>query len=403
MHEGLNNGVAALAGVTLVFWSLFAARFEKWNLTGPICFVAVGMLLANGPLAIIDLGISSEGLRQLAEFALAVVLFGDAATVKWQELRSDAGLPTRLLGLGLPLTMALGTLTAHWLLPGASWWVSAVVGAAVAPTDAALGAAIINDERVPERVRLLLNVESGLNDGIATPFVTFFLVAAVAGSAAGKMSPAHALAELGIGVIAGGALGWTAGWAMNESHRSALSTSGVRSVGTAALAVVAYAGVVELGGNGFVAAFIAGLAYGAVIKEEARTLRFTREAGEVLSLTVWFVFGALVVPVLSHAGWREVAFGLAALTVVRMAPVALSLSGTRLDLATVGIIGWFGPRGLASVVFGLLAAQGLGVEGQPALTAIAVTVMASVILHGASAGPLAERYGAARAASDRSG
>ena len=402
MHEGLNNGVAALAGVTLVCWSLFASRFEKWNLTGPICFVAVGMLLANGPLALIDLGITSEGLRQLAEFALAVVLFGDAATVKWQELRSDAALPTRLLGLGLPLTIALGTVTAHWLLPGTSWWVSAVIGAAVAPTDAALGAAIINDERVPERVRLLLNVESGLNDGIATPFVTFFLVAAVAGSAAGKMSPAHALAELGIGVIAGGALGWTAGWAMNESQGRGLSTAAVRSVGTAALAIVAYAGVVELGGNGFVAAFIAGLAYGAVVNDEARTLGFTRETGEVLSLTVWFVFGALVVPVLADAGWREVAFGIAALTIVRMVPVALSLSGTGLDLATVGIIGWFGPRGLASVVFGLLAAQGLGTEGNVALTAIAATVMASVILHGASAGPLAKRYGAAHAASETS-
>lgn len=297
--------------------------------------------------------------------------------------------------------MALGTVAAHWILPGTSWWISAVVGAAVAPTDAALGAAIINDERVPERVRQVLNVESGLNDGIATPFVTFFVAAAAAGSASGNISAAHALAELGIGVLGGGALGWIAGLAMTESRRRGWSTPGVRSVGTASLAIVAYAGAVEIGGNGFVAAFVAGLAFGAATTRadapDATTTAFTHEAGEVLSLTVWFVFGALVVSVLQDAGWRDVAFAITALTIVRMAPVAVSLIGTGVDRATVGIIGWFGPRGLASVVFGLLAAESLEGEGRVALTAIAVTVMLSVVLHGASAGPLARRYGATHA------
>ena len=376
---------------------MVSGRLERWNLTGPICFVVVGMALANWPLHVIEPRIGSEGVRQVAEIALAVVLFGDASTVELRKLRRDAALPGRLLGAGLPLTIALGAVAAHWLLPGTSWWVSAVIGAAVAPTDAALGAAIINDERVPARIRRVLNVESGLNDGIATPFVTFFIAAAAAGTSVGSGSPSHAVAELGIGAVGGAALGWLGGRAMSWVHRRGWSSDGWRAIGTAAISILAYAGTVELGGNGFVAAFVAGLAYGAAADatHDEPALGFTHEAGEVLSLTVWFLFGALVVPSLRAATWREVAFGVAALSVVRMLPVALALIGAGVDRSTIGIIGWFGPRGLASVVFGLLAAKSLeGGDGQKTLSAIAVTVLLSVVLHGASAGPLARRYGA---------
>ena len=397
MHEGLDLSVVAAVAASLVCWGLVSVRLERWNLTAPICFVAVGLALANEPLAVIHPSIGSEGVRQLAEFALAVVLFGDAASVELRKLRRDAALPGRLLILGLPLTISAGALSAHWLLPGTSWWVSAVIGAAVAPTDAALGSAILEDERVPARVRRVLNVESGLNDGIATPFVNFFIVAAVAGTAFGTSSRWQALIEIGLGVFFGAALGAAGGWSMSAARRRGLASPSFRAVGTAALSVLAFAGITEIGGNGFVAAFVAGLAFRGAVRatHDEPALGFTHDAGGLLSLTVWFIFGALVLPILRDATWRDVAFAVAALTIVRMAPVAVSLLGAGLDRSTVAVIGWFGPRGLASVVFAVLAAQSLAPDdGRRALSAVAVTVGLSVVLHGSSASPIAKRYGA---------
>ena len=178
MHEGIHMGTLAAVAGCFVLWGLVSARLPLWNVSAPMGFVAAGMVLAAGSEPLLHISMGSAAVLQLTELALAVVLFGDAATVSTQWLRHDAALPGRLLLVGLPLTMALGTVGAHLLLPGLSWWVAAVIGAAVAPTDAALGAAIMEDERVPIRVRRVLNVESGLNDGIATPFVSFFLVAA---------------------------------------------------------------------------------------------------------------------------------------------------------------------------------------------------------------------------------
>ena len=182
MEHGLNLLAIIAIGGALLFWSVIAPRLERWNISGPMFFVAAGLLLSNEPIAFVDFGLQSETLRSLAEVTLAIVLFGDAAAVRVRELRRDRALPGRLLGLGLPLTMAAGTVAAKLLFPGLSWWVCAVIGTAVAPTDAALGAAIIEDKRVPGRIRRVLNVESGLNDGIVTPFVNFFLIAAVSGT-----------------------------------------------------------------------------------------------------------------------------------------------------------------------------------------------------------------------------
>lgn len=395
MHSELDLSIVALVGLAIVGWSLVSARAAAANITAPMAFVALGMVVSHGPLAFVHLDLRSEVVRHLAELTLAVVLFGDAATVDVARLRRDVGLPTRLLAIGLPLTMAGGAVATHLLIPSLSWWVCALIGASIAPTDAALGAAIIEDERVPSRVRRALNVESGLNDGIATPFVHAFLVAAVVGTAYEVESEAHALRELAIGLGAGVALGAAAAGVIAIARRRSWMEAGTVPVATAAISLVAYAGAVTIGGNGFVAAFVAGLAFAGT---SARTgtvpeVTFTHEVGGVLSNVVWFVFGALVVAPLRDGGWQELAIAVLALTVVRMVPVALSLLGTGMDRATVAVIGWFGPRGLASVVFALLAAPGLPPgDGTRVVAVIGTTVLLSVVAHGASAAPVASRF-----------
>lgn len=398
-EHGLNLAVVVVVAATFLVWSLIVARVERWNLTAPMFFVIVGFSLMHWPFHVEALHLGSTAIREVAEITLAVVLFGDAARVSVNELRHDAAVPTRLLTIGLPLSMVLGTVLAHLLLPGVGWWVCAVVGAAVAPTDAALGAAIVDDERVPERIRRILNVESGLNDGIATPFVKFFLVAAVVGTSLETSSSGRAVAELVVGAVGGVLIGAAGGWLLVRARAAGWTTASTTALGVTALALVAYAACIEAGGNGFVAAFVAGLAYGTVTRHaDEAALEFTHESGQLLSMVVWFLFGAVMLPALAEATWHDIAFALAALTVARMVPVALALLGTGFDRATIVVLGWFGPRGLASVVFALLAYESLAPgDGLRVVTVITATVLFSVVLHGASAAPVGKRYGATHA------
>ena len=397
MNHDIQVGVLPALTVGLVVWGLFSARLGRWNISAPIAFVGAGLLLGSGSSPLIHVSVESESAKVVTELTLAVVLFGDAATVSLRRLRGDAGLPSRLLVVGLPLTIAAGTVAAHLLLPGLSWWVCAVVGAAVAPTDAALGSAIIEDERVPARIRRLLNVESGLNDGIATPFVNFFLVAALVGTSFDIGSKGGALVSLALGAVIGAAVGACAGRGLEIAQRRGLAEQAFVPIATTAVAIGAYSLAVAGNGNAFVAAFVAGIAYRAAhsVEVPAATLKFTRDCGSVLSLVVWFGFGLVLPGVLGRTTWREVAFALAALTVVRMVPVAAALVGTGLDRATVAVVGWFGPRGLASVVFALIALGTLpAADADRVILAIGITVLLSVILHGATAAPVAGRYGA---------
>jgi len=394
MQHGLDLAVVAALAGSLALWSLVAERFARWNVTAPMVFVAVGWMLSENRLGAIHVSIGGDGVREIAEIALAVVLFGDAAGINLTELGRDRALPSRLLVIGLPITIAAGALAAKLVFPDLSWWICALIGAAVAPTDAALSAGIIEDTRVPERVRTVLNVESGLNDGIATPFVNFFLVAAVAGTAFDDGTRAGALVDLGAGTLIGFAIGAAGGWLSALARQRGWALVHQREIGVAALSVLAYAITVEAGANGFVAAFVAGLGYAATAgRERSVSLDFTHDTANVLSLVVWFLFGAVMLPVLADADWRHVLFAALALTIVRMAPVAIALIGAKCDPATVAVFGWFGPRGLASVVFALLAFGELApADGGPVLTAITMTVVLSVALHGVSAAPVARRY-----------
>ena len=387
----------AVAIGALVVWLLVSGRAERANVSSAFALVAAGVVLSHGPLAIFHAELHTESVRLLAEVALAVVLFGDASRVDLRELREDVGVPARLLGIGLPLTIAVGIGTAVLVVPGTGVWVAATIAAIVAPTDAALGAPILVDRRVPRRIRRALNVESGLNDGIATPFVNVCLAAAVAGSLGSSHGVKSAVSHLVVGAVVGAVAGAGGGRLISAAHRRGAMAHGARPLAVLGLAGLSYAAALPLHGNGFIAAFVAGLAFGGTLTEDdAECTELTEEVAGGLTMLVWFVFGAVVlVPAVQEAHWQDALFAVLALTVVRMVPVALALTGTGMDRVTKAFVGWFGPRGLASVVFTLIAVDTLDAgDAQRVLSTASITVALSVVAHGVTAGPFARGYGA---------
>jgi len=269
----------------------------------------------------------------------------------------------------------------------------------VAPTDAALGTAVMLDRRVPGRIRRVLNVESGLNDGIATPFVGIFLAGAAASEDVhGAGGVGAAAVDLLGGAALGIGIGLLAAVLMRLAAARGYSAPAFRPLTPLAVALVAYAGTVQVGANGFIAAFVAGMAFGSLVPPDLEpTIEFANVVGELLSVIMWFLVGAaMLVPAVQNAEWQDVVFAALALTVVRMLPVAIACAGLGLDRRTVAFIGWFGPRGLASVIFALLAFDTLrAADGNRMLAAVTITVVLSVVAHGVTASPFAARYGAA--------
>jgi NhaP-type Na+/H+ or K+/H+ antiporter len=386
--------LAIIAGLIFV-WGAVSARLERFDMTAPIVFIAAGLVLTHGPLAPLGVVPSGETVKVLAEATLALVLFSDASRVGLHNLRVDMGLCLRLLGIGLPLTIGLGTLLALALPGGMDIWLALLVGAALAPTDAALGAGMMVNPAVPARIRRVINVESGLNDGIATPVVSVAIAGAATAEQVAQTGPGAAVAELALGLVVGVVIGGGGGWLLTMCRGRGWVAEGFAGGAVLGLAVCSYTASVALHGNGFIAAFVGGLAFAAAGGQAARLVPFVEETGTLVSLLVWLLFGVIaVVPAFEDLTWQTVVYAVLSLTVIRMVPVALSLTGTHLGRATVAFVGWFGPRGLASVVFGLLALEALGEPAaRPATTVIAFTVLLSVIAHGLTADPLARRYG----------
>jgi NhaP-type Na+/H+ or K+/H+ antiporter len=385
----------AIVAAIVFLWGTLSARLERYDVTAPIIFMLAGLVLTHGPMAPLGLAPSRELVKALAEITLVLVLFSDASRVRLRDLRADAGLCLRLLGIGLPLTIGLGILLALVLFHGMSIWLTLLVGAALAPTDAALGAGVMVNPAVPARIRRLLNIESGLNDGIATPVVLVAIAGAETAEHAASVGPGAAVAELALGVLVGIIIGGAGGLIVNTARRRGWAEGGFAGSAVLALAICAYACALALHGNGFIAAFVGGLAYGASSgKLGERLVPYVEETGALVSLLVWLAFGAVaVVPAFESLTWQAVLYAVLSLTVIRMVPVALALAGRRLGGAAVAFVGWFGPRGLASVVFALLALEDLGHSAEPAITVIAFTILLSVVAHGLTANPLAHRYG----------
>jgi sodium/hydrogen antiporter len=402
------GALVALAAVVLA-WSVVSDRLAKWNVGGPLVFLVAGLLLANPDWGVVEVDIESDVVHTMAELTLALLLFADASSVRLAAARRDAAITVRLLAIGLPLTIAGGIAFGALLFTALPIALVALVASALAPTDAALSASVIGDERLPGGLRRVLNVESGLNDGIATPVVTFCLASAagvlgITGHA--EEAGWSALGQLAVGAGVGIAIGFGGGVLLVIADRHGWMEHGSRRTATLALALLAFLAAEEVGGNPFVSAFVGGLAFGASAgRLTAPSVELTELAGGLLSLAVWFVFGAgFVLGAFEELDGRVVVYAILSLTVVRMVPVAIALLGSGQPWATTAFIGWFGPRGLASVVFALLAVEKLG-ESDPrvgaALHAIVVTVVLSVVAHGVSARPLTTRYVAALSASPR--
>lgn len=392
------TGGALLAAVT-VLYALLARRLDRRSISAPIVFVATGLVLGPDVTGLLDLHIDEGGTLELTEITLGLLLFADASTVDMRKIEGDVGLPARLLGVGLPLTIALGALAANVLFPDSGWAIAALVGTILAPTDAALGMAVVMNKTVPARIRRVLNVESGLNDGIATPFVTLFLALTI--SVEGREGGwfAEAGSEIVLALAAAAVAGWVGGRLTAAARERGWTSTTSEHLAAFALALLAFQGAVAVGGNGFVAAFVGGLLFNASTRGKLReAVEFTETASLFASFFVWTVFGVIFVgPVVTgEFDSTVVLYALLSLTAIRMVPVFLSLIGTGFRRETIAFIGWFGPRGLASVVFTLMAVEELRQEGLPSGPLVQVatwTIFLSVLAHGLSAGPLAQAYG----------
>jgi NhaP-type Na+/H+ or K+/H+ antiporter len=384
------TSLAVLAAVVLAY-SLVSRRLDLSAISAPMVFVAAGIVAGPDVLDLVSLDATHGTAFHVAELTLALLLFADAARVDPRSLRGDADLPGRLLGIGMPLTILLGMAAGAVLLTELEFWEAAIVAAVLAPTDAALGQAVVTSRAVPARIRRALTVESGLNDGLSVPFLALFLAIAVDQTVpAASDWLGFAVEQIGWGALIGAAVGGGGAWLVERSAERELTTPLFRQFGVLALAVLAFVLADEAGGNGFIAAFVGGLAAGRVGGTSgARAVEFTEEEGQLLSLAVFFVFGTVAISFLDAADLGIVLYAVLSLTLVRMVPVAVAVRGMGFRPVTVAFMGWFGPRGLASIILALVVAEeepelpALGVI----LAAMTVTVLASVVLHGLTALP----------------
>jgi NhaP-type Na+/H+ or K+/H+ antiporter len=385
-----------LAAVVFVF-GLVSRRLEGTILTAPLVFVAAGIILGPAGLGVAEFGLDEHTVLLLGEIALAIVLFTDAARTNLSSLRQNEALPLRLLGIGMPLTIALGTVVATLVLTDLTIWEAAIVGTVLAPTDAALGQPVVSNPRLPMRMRQALNVEAGLNDGLSVPFLALFLTLAEAEEEhlSASVWIRFVLEQVGFGVLVGVGVGLVGGWLVSRASQRGWMNESFQRLALLALAIIAWALADSIGGNGFIAAFVGGLVVGPVVKRVGEHLiRFTEAEGQLLSLSVFFIFGALAAGLVQSLSWVIVLYALLSLTVIRMLPVAISLLGTHLSGVSVLFAGWLGPRGLASIVLGLIV-----VEEAPLLAGrdeielvVTLSVLLSVLLHGVTAAPLSAVY-----------
>lgn len=384
----------ALIGAAIVLFSLVSRRLGRTPITMPMTFVFAGW--ATYATGLVELEFELEAIVLLSEVTLAVILFGDAVRLNTSALRKDFVLPARLLGIGLPLSIALGTVMVTVLIPAFSLAEAALVAAILAPTDAALGQAVVEDASVPLRIRQALNVESGLNDGLALPAVLLFVALAAGEEASAGFWGRFVLEQIGLGILVGVAVGSGAGWILHKARDGGWVDGVYAQLATLSVAITTFAFAISVGANGFLATFVAGLAYGTVIPDQVADLidEYTEDTGRLLAVIAFFVFGnILVAEYLGSPSLAVIVCAALSLTVGRLLPVALALIGLRPAPPTLLFLGWFGPRGLASILFGLLLLEEDLAAADDLFGIISWTVMGSVVLHGATASWGARRYG----------
>lgn len=395
----METGILVLLALVVIYTILGHSLARIW-ISMPMFFVIAGAIVGPNGLGWASYRLDASVVETLTELTLALLLFADAATLDFNQVKDDPKMPGRLLFIAFPLVLLLGALIAYLLFPMEKIGFALLVGAILAPTDAALGLPIFNNPRVPVRIRRALNVESGLNDGLATPLVTLFIALTLEemGGGEGGLWLISAVGEITIAVFVGIALGLLGGWLFAQAVQKNWTSSVARQIGNPALALLVFFATKEMGGNGFVAVFVAGILFGFITRHVLHdAIEYTEITGTFLSLFVWTIFGMVVaIPLLQNFVPLAFLYAILSLTVVRMIPVAVSMIGTGFRKDTILMMGWLGPRGLASVVFLVMAyeaAHEAHVGINMLVATVGWTILLSVLLHGASALPLANWYG----------
>jgi len=380
----------------LFFYSLASCRLERTVVTAPIVFTVAGMLMVPSLAEILSAGGTPNILLHVAEIGLVLLLFTDASRTDLKVLHGIRNLPARLLSTGMLLTILLGAVVAKLVFPQLSIWEAGILSTILAPTDAGLGQVVVTSPRVPVPIRQALNVEAGLNDGLSVPFLLLFAALSVAHIHGPGRSLVHFIVEqLGIGVLVGLVIGLPGGWLLDMAYRAKWMTAPFRQIGVVTLPLLCLVVSDLTGASMFIASFVAGLAVQIRFKEAGQhSVEFAEEWGQFVNLGVFFLFGMAVVRDWSRLTTASWGYALLSLTVVRMLPVALALIGTHLNAATVVFMGWFGPRGLSSIVLGLVyLEQQIHMPGEhPLRYAITATVALSIFAHGLTAVPGIDLY-----------
>jgi sodium/hydrogen antiporter len=389
--------VAVIASGLLLF-SLVSGRLNNTVITPPLVFIIFGLLISSHVFAIAEVEPGHSVIRILTELTLILVLFSDASRLGFKRLRRDHNIPFRMLIIGLPLTIIAGTIVAVLAFPALTIWEAALLAALLAPTDAALGQAVVSAKVVPVRIRQAINVESGLNDGIALPFVLLFAAFASSLSEASGTNEwiRFGLLQVTLGPLAGALTGYIGARMIDAMVARKWMNASAQGIAILSLAVFTYVIAEQIGGNGFIATFIAGIMFGNTSRHpHSFLLEFMETEGQLLMLITFLIFGAAMLPVgLHHITPDVILYAILSLTVIRMLPVAISLTGAGLKSPTIIFLGWFGPRGLASILYILLILSEYKVPNYDKLyTVTIITVGLSALLHGITAAPYAKWYG----------
>ncbi|MEN4477378.1 cation:proton antiporter [Mycolicibacterium cosmeticum] len=374
---------------TLALWALFARQLDRWRITPAMVLVIVGAAVGVGTHHALAASLDTDVILPIIELILAILLFGHATHVRGGFFGGMAGPAFRLIVIALPLSLALSVLLGSWLLPGLSWAALLAVACVVVPIDFAPVASFLHDERIPARVRHLLNVEEGYSDGVVAPILVFAL-AITGGEHAGAESVMHAVRDavphlLGA-IVLGLVIGAAVAVAANAADRRGLMTDRSRRLILVCTPVLAYTLNVASHGNGFVAAFVCGIAFNGLRRysDERRELELLDDIAFLLSAVLWFVFGAVAWYVLEEGvSVGLVVFCVLVVTVVRFVPVVLSLTGSGLSRPNRRLVAVLAPRGAATIVLGLLAFNVLDDAAERAvLLCTILVVLGSVLLWG---------------------
>jgi NhaP-type Na+/H+ or K+/H+ antiporter len=384
--------------LTVVYlFSLISKRAQKTILTAPIVFTLAGIFAYLVLPDTSQATINNKAVLVIGEITLALVLFSDALRINLRRVMREYQLPSRLLGIGMPLTIILGGLVALALFSDFSIWEAAILATILAPTDASLGAAIMHSKRVPAIIRRALNLESGLNDGLSIPLLMLFIgLASVTSPGQDRSWIVFTAQQIGFGLLVGLVIGWLGGWLAANAEKKGWMTKSAQQLALVAIAILSWwLAEKVIGGNGFIAAFIAG----ALVREgyqeaHERMQEFSEAWGDLLIYLIFFFFGLMAMPQLENLIGSYWIYALLSVTLVRMLPVGLAMLGTRLHISSILFLGWFGPRGLASIILGLIfLEQKTNLSVEPVIIlAVISTVLLSIFAHGISAAPAINLY-----------